>query len=60
MRDKGQKTRDKGRNDVFFILYLLVVLSLALIYFTVPERALFIENQIEWWGELWEVIFQTG
>lgn len=52
--------RDEGRKDVFFILYLLVVLSLAFIYFTVPERALFIENQIEWWGELWEVIFQTG
>jgi len=25
----------------------------AVIYFTVPERLLFLKNQITWWKEIW-------
>ncbi|MEW6714327.1 MAG: hypothetical protein AB1306_04450 [Nitrospirota bacterium] len=46
----------EGRKDIYFILYLTIALILAVIYFTVPERALFIENQLKWWKEMWEVI----
>lgn len=42
--------------DILFALYLLLVSLLALIYFSVPERRLFIENQLEWWGELRKII----
>jgi hypothetical protein len=48
--------KEERRRDIFFVLYLLVILSLAVIYFTVPERELFIENQLKWWREFWEVI----
>ncbi len=44
--------KDEHRKDILFLLYMLIVLTLAVIYFTVPERALFIENEIEWWKEL--------
>ena len=47
--------KDRGR-DILFSVYLLAVLSLAFIYFTVPERRLFIENQLEWWEGMWDVI----
>ncbi len=35
---------------------MTVVLILTVIYFTVPERALFIDNQLKWWKEMWRVI----
>jgi hypothetical protein len=46
----------EGGKDIYFILYLIIVLILAVIYFTVPERALFIDNQLKWWKEMLEVI----
>lgn len=46
----------EGRKDIYFILYVIIALMLAVIYFTVPERALFIENQLKWWKEIWGVI----
>lgn len=47
---------DDGKRDLFFIIYMLVVMFLAVIYFTVPERAEFFEYQLKWWGEFWNVI----
>jgi len=44
------------KKDIYFILYLIIALILGVIYFTVPERAQFIENQLQWWGDMWEVI----
>ncbi len=49
------KKEEQGK-DIVFILYILTVLILAVIYFSVPERALFLENQMKWWGEFWEMI----
>jgi hypothetical protein len=46
----------EGGKDIYFILYIIIALILAVIYFTVPERALFIENQLKWWKEMWRVI----
>jgi len=48
--------KEERRKDIVFILYILTVLILAVIYFSVPERTLFLENQMKWWGEFWEVI----
>ncbi|MBI5099801.1 MAG: hypothetical protein HZB30_11245 [Nitrospirae bacterium] len=44
----------EGRENIFFILFILIVLVMAVVYFTVPERALFLENQIKWWKEFIE------
>ncbi len=52
--------KDEGKRDIFFIIYILAVLVLSVIYFTVPERATFLENQMEWWKELWEIISGSG
>jgi hypothetical protein len=38
-------------NDILFWFFLVTALSLTVIYIMVPERAVFIENQIEWWDE---------
>ncbi len=50
-------TEERGKK-IFFALYILTILILAVIYFSMPERKLFIENTLKWWGELWDVIRQ--
>ena len=45
--------------DILFSVYMLAVLALAVIYFTVPERAMFLENQIEWWNEMLGVLIDS-
>lgn len=47
---------DEGKKNLFFIIYMLIVIFLAAIYFTVPERAEFFEYQLTWWKEFWNVI----
>ncbi len=44
----------EDRENTFFIIFILIVLALAVIYFTVPERPAFIDYQIKWWSEFWE------
>ena len=44
----------KDRKDVIQVLFILIILIMAVIYFTVPERAAFIENQLNWWGEFFK------
>ncbi len=46
----------RERRDIIFLLFISVVVILSIVYFSVPERALFIENQIKWWSEFWEVM----
>jgi len=46
---------DHSKN-ILFVLYLLSVLVLAVIYFTVPERTEFIEFNIRWWKEFFGVL----
>ncbi len=48
--------KEKDRKDIYFVLYIIAVLVMSVIYFTVPGRKQFIENQLDWWGELWEVV----
>jgi hypothetical protein len=44
------------KRDSLFVIYILSVLVLAAIYFTVPERKEFIDFELTWWGEMWQVI----
>jgi hypothetical protein len=44
--------------DIIFILFLLTVLIFSLLYFSVPERVLFMENQINWWKEFWDIVIK--
>jgi len=46
--------KDEKRKNIIFILFILIVFIMAVIYFSVPERALFLENQITWWKEFRE------
>lgn len=48
--------QEKDKKDILLFLYILIVLVLGVIYFTVPERANFFEFQLEWWREMWQVI----
>jgi hypothetical protein len=42
---------EEQKKNYLYILFIVVVIVLALIYFSVPERAKFFENQILWWKE---------
>ena len=44
--------KEESKKDLFFILYILVVLILAVIYFSVPDRAVLIENTVKWWKDI--------
>ena len=48
--------KNNAIKERLFILYILTVLVLAIIYFTVPERKEFLDFQLKWWGEMWRVI----
>jgi hypothetical protein len=47
---------EERSKDIVFILFILAVLILSILYFSVPERVVFMENQIKWWSELWDVV----
>ena len=49
-------TEDQKKNIVYY-LFIISILVMAVIYFSVPERGTFIENQIKWWSEFKEVLF---
>ena len=59
MKRSGRKDDAERRKDIYFTLYLLLVLLLAWVYFSVPERPEFIQYQLKWWQEMWQV-FQGG
>lgn len=44
------------RKSTFFVLYIIAIVIMAVIYFSVPEREAFLENQVQWWSEMWKVI----
>ena len=47
---------EKGHHrDIVFLVYIFVILILAVVYFTVPERGVFLENTIKWWAEFWDI-----
>lgn len=48
----------KRCKDIIFGLFILAVLVLSILYFSVPERMLFMENQIKWWSELWDIMIK--
>jgi hypothetical protein len=46
----------ENRKDIVFFLFISAVLILSILYFSVPERVLFMENEIRWWNEFMEVV----
>ena len=44
----------KDRQDIFYILFILVIVVMAVIYFAMPERGAFIKYQLKWWGEFFK------
>ncbi|NOZ69466.1 MAG: hypothetical protein GXP46_09565 [Deferribacteres bacterium] len=52
--------KTERRRDLFFILYISAIIIMAVIYFTVPERMSFLENQLKWWGQMLDIIRGGG
>ncbi len=50
--------KEDRSKDIIFVLFILAVLTLSILYFSVPERALFMENQIKWWSEFWDIVIK--
>jgi hypothetical protein len=48
--------KTENKKNILFVLYLLTVLVLAVMYFTVPERKEFLEFNLRWWKEFWQVL----
>jgi len=44
--------REDRAKDFVFVLYVLVVLALTVVYFTVPERTAFLSNALDWWADV--------
>jgi len=38
-----------NKRDIVFWIYLVSIIVLSVIYFSMPERKEFINNTIEWW-----------
>lgn len=49
---------EERTKHIVFIFYILSVLILGLIYFSVPERKVFIGNVIKWWSDLWDIMIK--
>jgi len=45
----------EGKNT-YSVLYIIVIIIMTIVYFSVPERKAFLENQMHWWGEMWDVV----
>jgi hypothetical protein len=46
----------ENNKNIFFVLYILTVLVLAVIYFSVPERKELLDFNIRWWKEFWRAL----
>jgi hypothetical protein len=46
---------EEQKKNILYIVFIISVIILAVIYFSVPERSVFIENQLKWWKEFREV-----
>jgi hypothetical protein len=46
----------ENRENIFFVLYIITVVVLAVIYFSVPERGDFLEFNMRWWKEFRRVL----
>jgi hypothetical protein len=48
--------RAGDKKDIHFIFYMVIIVIMAFVYFMMPERPVFLENQLKWWQDLIEVI----
>jgi hypothetical protein len=42
--------------EIFFIVFIVAIVALSAVYFSVPERVLFMEFQITWWRKFFSVL----
>jgi len=49
---------EERSKNIVFLLFIFTVLILSVVYFSVPERVLFMENQIKWWSQLWDIVIK--
>jgi hypothetical protein len=49
--------KEENAKDFMFVLYTVVILVLTIVYFTVPERVIFLSNTIDWWSRLLKIIW---
>jgi len=40
------------KREIVFWIYILCVIVLTIIYFSMPERGEFVNNTITWWKEM--------
>ena len=45
---------EEQKKNFLYIVFIVTVIILAVIYFSVPERSMFFENQLNWWKEFRE------
>jgi hypothetical protein len=45
---------EEQKKNILYIIFILTVIIMAVIYFSVPERGKFFANQIIWWTEFRE------
>lgn len=45
-----------GRTEFGYMLYIIISVVLAGVYFLAPERREFLDYQRMWWSQMWEVI----
>jgi hypothetical protein len=48
----------KNRGDILLLVFIFITLVLAVLYFSVPERILFLENQLNWWNEFRDIMLK--
>lgn len=49
--------KEERVKDIFFVLYLLIILALVFVYFSIPERTALLSNVIEWWLSALNMVF---
>ncbi len=51
---------ESSGKDIIFVLFILTVMVLTAVYFSVPERVVFMDNQVNWWTEFWDFFITLG
>lgn len=44
--------RAGDKKDIHFIFYMVIIVIMTFVYFMMPERPVFLENQLKWWQDL--------
>lgn len=58
MKDENRTRKGVKGENIYFSLYALLIIAMAIIYFTVPKKSAFLEYQLEWWGEMLKIVIK--